>query len=458
VKADVIVVGSGVAGALVATGLAQRGVSVLILEAGPEIDRIQAVMRNQLSAVRVPEAAYPDTEYAPRPVTLKQGSYYVQSGPESFTSTYERVVGGTTWHWLGTALRLYPNDFRMRSTYGVSTDWPISYDELEPWYGRADHVLGVSGTPSPDLGGRRSSRYPMPPIAQSYLDEQWIGAARKVGLRVVATPQARNSVTRDGRPACCGNANCIPICPIGAKFDAGAQVAKAQAAGAQLMSSSVVHRVDVARGSVAVHFRRPDRSEGVAHGRTVVLAANAVETPKLMLLSKLGNDVVGRYLMDHPTQLSWALAPMPVYPYRGPMSTSGIEMLRDGSFRRRRAAFRIEIGNDGWSWPQGEPTVQAAGQAAQGHLGAAGLAALGRRLERQVRLASLTEPMPDRENRVTLAQERDAIGIPRPKLAYRAGPYARAGMAEARRVHGRLFAALGATEVHHWDGRRAPAT
>jgi choline dehydrogenase-like flavoprotein len=453
ISTDVVVVGSGIAGALVATGLARHGVKVVMIEAGPRVNRGNALLQQQGSLNRtIPEAAYPRVDYAPSPATLDPKNYLVQEGPELFASTYERQVGGTTWHWLGTALRLLPNDFRLKSRYGVGVDWPISYDELEPWYGRAEHEIGVAGVDSPGLGAPRSTGYPMPPIPQSYLDKQWEIAARKVGVRVTATPQARNSVFRDGRPACCGNNNCIPICPIGAKYDGAVHVAKAEKLGVQLLTSSVVHRVDVAPHQVTVRFLRPDRSEGTVTGRTVVLAAHAIETPKLMLMSNLGNDNVGRFLMDHPTQLSWALSNRPVYPYRGPLSTSGIEVLRDGAFRARRAAFRVEIGNDGWSWPEGDQTAQAIAYAATGDLGDSGLANLGRQFERHVRLASLTEPMPDGANRVTLSNKKDALGLPRPEIHYRTGEYASAGIKEAIALHERLFHALGVSEIHHWPG------
>jgi len=460
VRADVIVVGAGIAGALAANGLARKGVDVAVLEAGPPVDRPDAVLRFQVSAARVPESAYEDVSYAPRPTVLEPRGYYVQSGPELFQSTYERRVGGTTWHWLGTALRLVPNDFRLRNAYGRGVDWPITYDELEPWYGRAERAIGVSGVDSLGLGAPRSTPYPMPPIPQSYLDGRFTKAAAKLGLEVSATPQARNSEAHDGRPACCGNASCIPICPIGAKYDASVTVAEAKRHGVRVVDSAVAHDVAVTPENVVVRFLTPDGEEHIASGRTLVLAANAIETPKLMLLSRRGthrtglgngNDLVGRHLMDHPTQLSWALAPEPVYPFRGPLSTSGIEVLRDGAFRRRRGAFRIEIGNDGWSWPKGDPTVQAVAEASS-TLGPDGLRSLGKRLARQIRVASLVEPLRDRENRVQPSEKRDSLGIPRPEISYRTGGYARAGLAEARRVHERLFAAIGATEVEHWNG------
>ena len=99
--ADVIVVGAGIAGAMVADGLARAGVSVLLLESGPVQDRQEAVTDYRQSPVRVPEAAYPPVEYAPRPTVADLDAYYVQDGPDEFKSTYERRSGGSTWHWLG---------------------------------------------------------------------------------------------------------------------------------------------------------------------------------------------------------------------------------------------------------------------------------------------------------------------------------------------------------------------
>jgi len=110
---------------------------------------------------------------------------------------------------------------------------------------------------------------------------------------------------------------------------------------------------------------------------------------------------------------------------------------------------RTAIGNDGWSWPAGDATVQAYAQAQNHRLGKAGLTELKQRFVRQLRLSSLAEPLPDPRNRVTLAEQRDALGIPRPKLSYRTGDYARAGLTAARETHQRLFERLGATEVNH---------
>lgn len=465
-QADVLIVGAGVAGSLIAYALASGGAKVVVLESGPSVDRAQAVQAFRDAVAKVPESAYPDVPYAPRPSSLDANGYYVQDGPEPFTATYERRVGGTTWHWLGTALRLLPKDFTMRSAYGVGVDWPLSYDQLAPWYDRAERALGVAGDARADLGGApRSGPYPMGPIAQSYLDKRVAAAVAPLGFRVAPTPQARNSQAGyDGRPACCGNASCIPVCPIGAKYDGAVHAAKAKAAGAQIVEQAIAYAVDVAPGGAVsgIAFKRPDGTSQRATAKLYVIAAHAIETPKLLLISRSAalpqgvanrSGQVGRNLADHPTMLSWALAKEPLYPYRGPLSTSGIEHLRDGPFRAFRSAFRVEIGNDGWSWPFGFPTASASVLIEQGSTGVALQKKLDAQMQREIRLASLNEQLPDPENRITPSWgEVDGLGIPRPRIAYRIDPYAAAGLAEARNVHQRIFDALGTTFVEHGQG------
>src|SRR3954468_14121408 len=203
VDCDVAVIGSGIAGSLIAWKLAQAGAKVIILEAGPPIDRfksIQYTFRN--NDVSLPDAPYVQNPWAPTPSVLNPNTYLVQTGPNPFLSDYERVVCGTIWHWLGTALRLVPNDFRLRSTYGVGEDWPISYEDIEPWYMEAEKTVGVAGDTAEDNGAPRSGPYPMPPHPLTYGDQQLSKAVTSLGLEVTATPQARVSVQEgyNGRP------------------------------------------------------------------------------------------------------------------------------------------------------------------------------------------------------------------------------------------------------------------
>lgn len=461
--AQVIVVGGGVAGMLAAYRLARAGIDVLVLEAGPTVDRNEALARYRAAVAKTPESPYPATDYAPRPTVLDLEGYYVQEGPTLFKSTYERVVGGTTWHWLGTTLRHLPADFQLRTRYGVAVDWPISYDDLEPWYGEAEHEMGVAGDSKEDLGSPRSRDYPMPPLPLTYLDRQVAVAANQLGLSVHVTPQARNSRTFGGRPPCCGNASCVPICPIAAKYDASVHVRKALAQGVQIIDKAVVTRVEVnADGWVTgVRFKRPEGREQEARGAVFIIAANAVETPKLLLMSRMdalprgvanSSGQVGRNLMDHPVQLSWALAREPLYPYRSPLENAGIETLRDGDFRRTRAAFRMAIGEDGWSFPGTTPISLASQMIGEGLRGEQLIEQLNAHVSRQVRFANLVEQMPDPENRVEPAFDRlDSFGIPRPRIYYRLGEFVERGMAAAREVSEEVFQRMGAYNIQHGD-------
>ena len=165
---------------------------MLILEAGPEVQRGPAVVQFFDALVKVPECAYPNTVYAPHPRSDDLDFYYVQSGPDKFSSTYLRQVGGTTWHWLGTCLRLVPDDFRLAARFGRGVDWPIDYATLEPWYGEAESEIGVAGDSTADLGSPRTRGYPMPAIPQTYPrsgDRQSFRRHAVRGARDPARPQ-----------------------------------------------------------------------------------------------------------------------------------------------------------------------------------------------------------------------------------------------------------------------------
>src|SRR5688572_8460470 len=424
-SADIVIVGSGVAGSLVAARLARAGLKVLILEAGPRVQRSTALAKYRDALIKIPECPYPDTPYAPHPVSDNPDHYYLQDGPDKFGSPYLRQVGGTTWHWLGTTLRFVPDDFRLRSKFGVGVDWPMSYDDLEPWYCEAERELGVAGDPNADLNAPRSQPYPLPPIPLSYADQRTAAALAGTPYTVQPTPQARNSQRYDNRPACCGSSSCIPICPVQAKYDATTHVAQAERAGAQLVAEAIVSHVEVgADGRItSLTVRRPDGTEDRAVGKVFVIAAHGIETPKLLLQSKTArlpggvansSDQVGRNLMDHPSQLTWALAGEPLGAFRGPLSTAGIEWMRAGDWRGDHAAFRIQLSNRGWEWPRGTPDSTVRDLIQRGLRGAELDRTLAEHSSRELNLVPMVEQLPLPENRIVPDfDRRDAIGVPR---------------------------------------------
>lgn len=457
-SADVVFVGSGVAAAIAGAALAKSGIKVLFLEAGPRVDRGTAVARYQRSIAKGQNSPYPDQPYAPQPEESDFSAYYVEAGPQTFRGQQARIVGGTTWHWGGLALRFRPNDFKLKSLFGVGVDWPIAYEDLEPWYGLAEDEMGVAGDNREEFGSPRSRAYPMPAIPMTYADKQVRAASDPLGYTMAPFPQARNSIWRDGRPQCCGNASCVPICPIQAKYDATVHLAKAERAGARVEPQAVVHRVLVGTdGRVqSVRFLRPDRSEGEATGRIFVIAAHAIETPKLLLLSAdagvpggvaNSSDQVGRNLLTQIDIGIQGLTQDPIFPYRGPVSTGGIKELRDGPFRGERAAVGMSPSNEGWERAVG-PMAVALQYIKQGLRGDALKQAIRHDVARQLIIGSSAEMLPDPTNRVELATEKpDAIGIPRPKITFRYDDYAMKGLDVARSAQNAIMAKLGATQI-----------
>ncbi|GAB5471467.1 MAG: GMC family oxidoreductase [Rhodospirillales bacterium] len=464
IDCDLAVIGAGVAGALPGVELADEA-SIVFVEAGPRIDRQAALDLYWKALFKTPESPYPSSPIYPHPLSGKPDVWYVQRGPEPFRSSYLKAVGGTTWHWLGTALRFVPDDFRLATRFGRGVDWPLTYDDLEPWYSKAEAALGVAGDDADDLGSPRRGPYPLPPIPMSYCDKVFADALVDYEVGPVRpTPQARNSVSYQDRPVCCGSASCIPLCPVQAKWDATVPLDRAEAKGARILESSVVVGLETAPdGRIALaQVRRPDGSRFQVRAKVFVLAAHGIESPRLLLHSAseryprgLANrsDQVGRNLMDHLINHSSALSKNPVWPYRGPISTAGIERPRSGSFRAERSAYRIEIGNDGWAWPTGAQLWAVWNRAMAGLRGEALQRSLYDEGVRHIRLGCMHEQLPDPENRVELAADQlDHYGVPRPAVHYRIGDYERAGLAESHRQHAEIFRRLGASNVRHTEG------
>ena len=477
---DAVIIGSGVAGALVAAQLAEQGHKVLILEAGPgSLDRSRAELVGQFAgaAAKTPESPYLPKDAKPLVQTPRSfnDDYFAQeggAGGPAFKSNYERRVGGSTWHWLGNCPRHIPADFSLRSRYGVGVDWPIGYVDLEPWYCAAERELGVSGDHDAWqglLGGYRSQPFPMTKIWPSFGD-QWVidhlrdATVDGVAVTPISTPQARNSGPYQGRPACAGNSSCVPICPIQAKYDATVHLKAATRHPhnpAELRSHAVVVNLELDPSDAVSHvvYRPWDgrhRGEPVRVGaRVVVVAANAIETAKLLLLGRCeqapnglanSSDQVGRNLMDHLQGEVVCLTPDPIYPFRGPPTTSGIDGFRDGPFRSEHAAFRMSLGNDGWG--RSEPPDVSLAHLLDRHIFGRDLQVqLRDRITRQLRISYSTEVLPDPGNRVRLSEQLDNFGLPRPRIDFTLSEYNRRAFARAKLIAAQIFSRLDATEI-----------
>jgi choline dehydrogenase-like flavoprotein len=487
---DLVVVGAGVAGALTAKYLTRAGFRVLLLEAGPATagsfdGYTEHLQRFYAAMSKGPESPWPADVNAPQPDTadLRQNNgYFVQNGPNLYGSSYSRLQGGSTLHWLGVSLRMLPEDFELRSRYGVGRNWPLSYRNLESYYREAERELGVSADVADqkyhELSFPSDYDYPMRRVPLSFSDQQLAAAIdgmevdvgeSTVALRVRSYPAARNSIPRgdyvpvgavdrraDGQVAqlyvgqrCAGNTSCTPICPIQAKYNAGKTLAQADRGKLRLLAQAVASKINFDRATGMVENITYQRYDGAGHtvhqakGRAYVLAAHAVENAKLMLASGSSGpkQLVGKTLMDHPALYAWGLAREPVGAFRGPQSTAGIEDLRAGPFRKRHAAFRFDIGNDGWRATTGAPdTTVANAVATQKLFGTKLRDALASTLSRQVRLSLAIEQLPDDANSVSIdPRYLDPLGNPRPVINYRIDEYTLAGMAAATKVYQEVF-------------------
>ncbi len=457
-SADVVVVGSGVAGSLVAYRLAQAGAAVILLEAGPRLARWQIVENFRNSPAKTDFAApYPSAPWAPHPQYSTPNGYLVQKGESAYHAQYLRLVGGTTWHWAASAWRLLPADFRLKTQYGVGRDWPYAYETLEPWYCAAEAELGVSGPDASDAshdpGSPRSRPYPMTMLPLSYMDQRFAEVLNANGFRVVPEPVARNSRPYDARPICCGNNNCMPICPIGAMYNGIVHVVKAVQAGAKLMPEAVVYRIEADdKGRIlAVHYKDPHGNSTRVSGRLFVLAANGIEMPKLMLLSTsaafaqgIGNrsDQVGRNLMDHPGTGVSFLANEALWPGRGPMEMTSVVNLRDGAFRSDYAAKKLHVSN-----AVATPAVTAA-LIGNGLTGAELDRAIHDRAARTLTIRSFHEQLPEPQNRVLPSSEhRDALGIAQPEIHYSINDYVKKSAANTRAIYTQIAQLFGGIDV-----------
>ena len=310
-SSEVLIIGAGACGALVARRLAERGFSVVVLEAGQRYAPAVDLANSEANAGKIMWAE-------PRNFV---GADFVM--PKAGMG-----VGGGTLSWLGVMPRFQRDDFRARSTEGVGDDWPIGYDDLRPHYAQVEREFGVAGECGPFAA--EPYELPMPPHRMNWHAQLLARGARKLGAKPFAPPIAINSTARDGRPACIYCGWCGSGCPTDAKATAAnTYLARAEAAGARVIPGAFARRVnyDGASGRVTgVEYLDSELREHRVTAKLVVLAAHAIETPRLLLMSSnqffrdgLANSsgLVGKNFMSHPTWQVFGVFDEPVNAHKG---------------------------------------------------------------------------------------------------------------------------------------------
>jgi len=383
-RVNAVVIGAGAAGGVVAKELSTAGLSVVLLERGKWYtanDCRKDDLRNQRVTV-LGNAFGPPDEGNPRVWVDPRGGVHTALPSEGAYQNNAACVGGGTLSYGAMAWRYMPQDFKMRSTYGAPPgssleDWPISYDDLEPFYEKAEYEIGVSGDLSTDpFHGPRRRPLPMPPLPQGREYEILEPAARRLGLHPFNVPMLRNSVPYNGRGPCMRCRWCVGFaCEVDAKN--GSQNTVIPVA---LNTGNCELRTECMAKEILTDER--GRARGVAYfderghlreqlSDIVIVSGCATESARLLLNSKsrlfpdgLGNrhDQVGRNLQGHHYTGAVGFFDVDTYDDLGPGCTIGISDYNHGTpglcgggllaneFTRLpiQMVGRLPVGTPGW--------------------------------------------------------------------------------------------------------------
>jgi len=371
-EVDFVIVGSGAAGGVMAHELARSGFSVVVLEQGPWLTEKDF---SHDSEIYVP----PEKRVGYNPPTTQRANESEKAQPGNHVS-YGRLVGGGTVHFTANYWRQPEIEFEQATRLGVPegssmADWPIRYRDLEPYYTKVEWEIGVSGKAGNPFEPWRSKGYPLPPLpikSEGVLCER---GATKLGWHAWPAPMAILSRPYRGRAACvaCG------LCGgYGCEMRAKSSTLVAMIPGAvatmrcEIRPNSCVRKVETGpNGRVTgLTYFDSNKREVFQRAKAVVLSANGVETPRLLLLSASGafpdglansSGQVGRNLMNNPGAGSTALFEHEVNGWKGVQCSrvvwdfldppKGLGLYGGGGIDMRKAG----IGRSGGSWP-GEPT------------------------------------------------------------------------------------------------------
>jgi choline dehydrogenase-like flavoprotein len=430
-RVDAVIVGSGAGGGVLAKELAQAGLSVVVLDAGEWLDTRTDYVNDELSMLG--RFDWDDLRISDGSDPLRLGR--VNTG---------RAIGGTTVHYTAMALRLDPSDFHVASTDGVGVDWPFGYDELAPYYAEVERTLPVSGPRS--SAWPSGAPYPHGELPWSAKDQILGVGFDKVGYHTEMTPHAIATGPVNGRSACMYYGFCIDGCKSDAKGAVNVSyLPSAVAAGAEIRPGCFVTRIATeANHAVGVTYLH-DGSEHFQPADRVFVCCYAIETPRLLLNSgNLANssDQVGRNLMVHAGPIAYGRFDQPLDSFitppvgiftRDPYPSDERRGFLRGYLLNTYAQFPINFAqsltasNPGL-W--GEDLMDVLDEYAHWGL-----------------IATLGEVLPHPDNRVTLADERDARGIRVARVTFSYGDNDRAIIAAMRDDTARIMEAAGADRL-----------
>jgi len=344
---DVCIIGSGAGGAVMAYALGKAGFTVVVLEAGRRFKPldyptnketwettnnpfVNPEERAKSYLYRYSEPEHLDLSYNYLRSKSKVHGFY-NSGEKRTPPALDRVkgVGGTTLRYQGEAHRFSPTSFRYRSLYGIAEDWPITYEDLEPYYDKAENILGVAGSNKNPFKAPRGP-FPLPHHPLSCASRTVKKGFDKMGLHLLPNSLNILSKSRDGRPACNYCNGCYLGCKMRAKGSMDVTFMKKAEAmpNVEVRTESVVSEITMSRKGYVngVIYFDAGRAENRLRAGLVVLSAGALESPRLLLNSRSAlfpdgmsnsSGMVGKNFMETLTCSATALFEEDIHSYKG---------------------------------------------------------------------------------------------------------------------------------------------
>jgi choline dehydrogenase-like flavoprotein len=451
-KVDAVIVGAGASGSVFAAVLAKAGRKVVVMDNGPDWQSSDLIS-SDIWGRRVKPAGAP---------FILEGKHPVSMGAQGGWG-----VGGAALHYFANFPRLLPNDFRIKSEHNRAHDWPISYEEVAPFYDKVAHEIGVSGdAAAEELWRPKGQAYPMPPMKTFRNGQVWLKGFEANSIRMAPAAVGMNSTAFKGRAACIYDGWCHVGCPIGALANPLVTfLADARKAGAEVRAWSTVTRVltDASGNKVTgVEYYDRNHEKQVQPASVVVLAAWAAQNPRLLLNSATDkhdkglanrNGLVGKYLMTHFASGTNAMFDEDVENHMGTLGAQYMSYERYGK-TAHKGAF-------GSTFIVAGSSLKLSGLGgianARPELFGAELHAFVKRAVKNLsRMNAFGEEQPKVENRLELASEKDEFGMPLGRIIHSYDDNDTA-LWNANFEEGlKIAKATDAKEV--WQGRAAPPT